>query len=158
MKYEDLKTLDELRAKGSITEEEYQREKAKILNEPENQFSATAKKPLFGMEENVYLLLMHLSQFAGFLLPGLGFIAPIVLWITNKDVNANVDLHGKNIMNFMISYLIYGTVSAILIILLIGIPLLVILGIMVFVFPIIAAIKANNLEYWKYPLTIQFLK
>ena len=30
MKYEDLKILDELRAKGSITEEEFQREKAKI--------------------------------------------------------------------------------------------------------------------------------
>ena len=27
MKYEDLKILDELREKGSITEEEYQREK-----------------------------------------------------------------------------------------------------------------------------------
>ena len=31
MKYEDLKILDELREKGSITEEEFQREKAKIL-------------------------------------------------------------------------------------------------------------------------------
>ena len=33
MRYEDLKTLDELREKGSITEEEFQREKAKILAE-----------------------------------------------------------------------------------------------------------------------------
>ncbi|MFA6751325.1 MAG: SHOCT domain-containing protein, partial [Fermentimonas sp.] len=33
MKYEDLKILDELREKGSITEEEYQREKEKILND-----------------------------------------------------------------------------------------------------------------------------
>ena len=32
MRYEDLKILDELRAKGSITEEEYQREECCHIN------------------------------------------------------------------------------------------------------------------------------
>lgn len=99
MKYEDLKILDELREKGSITEEEYQREKAKLLNENENQFSNTAKKPLFGMEENAFLMLMHLSQLAGLIVPLAGFIVPVLMWVTNKDQNANVDKHGKNILN-----------------------------------------------------------
>lgn len=49
MKYEDLKILDELRAKGSITEEEYQQEKAKILAEENHNYSGMHKKPLFGM-------------------------------------------------------------------------------------------------------------
>ncbi|MDD2326999.1 MAG: SHOCT domain-containing protein, partial [bacterium] len=31
MKYEDVKILEELREKGSITEEEYQREKRRLL-------------------------------------------------------------------------------------------------------------------------------
>ena len=57
MKYEDLKILDELREKGSISEEEYQREKEKIFNEPRSSFSKTTKKPLFGFEENTYLML-----------------------------------------------------------------------------------------------------
>ena len=39
MKYEDLKILDELREKGSISEEEYQREKEKIFTEPRSSFS-----------------------------------------------------------------------------------------------------------------------
>ena len=39
MKYENLKILDELREKGSITEEEFQREKAKILSEDNNSYS-----------------------------------------------------------------------------------------------------------------------
>lgn len=158
MKYENLKILDELRQKGSITEEEYQREKTKILNDNGNNFSNTTKKPLFGMQENSYLMLMHLSQFLGFLILGLGFIVPILMWVTNKDDNANVDRHGKNILNFMISYIIYLIAATILIILLIGIPALVVLVIVEFIFIIIAAVKANNGEYWKYPLTIEFIK
>lgn len=158
MKYENLKILDELRQKGSITEEEYQREKAKILNEESNVLNGTAQKPLFGLEENTYLMLMHLAQFGGYLLPLFGFVLPILMWITNKNTNENVDKHGKNILNFIISFLIYYAVAGILVILLIGIPLLVVLAVLQFVFIIMAAIKANSGIYWKYPVTIEFFK
>ena len=153
MKYEDLKILDQLREKGSITEEEYQREKAKILNETASSSTSSGSKPLFGLEENTYLMLMHVSQLLGLLIPLAGFVAPVLMWVINKDINANVDLHGKNILNFTISYLIYSAVLAI-----IGIPLLVVLGIVYLVFVILAAVKANNGEYWRYPFIIQFLK
>jgi len=153
MKYEDLKILDELREKGSISEEEYQREKAKILNEEGRRDHAG--RPLFGMSENSYLMLMHLSQFAGIIIPLAGFIIPILMWITNKDTNAKVDMHGKNILNFMISFAIY---AAILTITLIGIRLAIVVGIVYVVFVILASIKANNGEYWRYPFTIQFIK
>lgn len=154
MKYEDLKILDELREKGSITEEEYQREKAKLLNES-NTFTSAGTRPLFGMEENTFLMLMHLSQLAGLVIPLAGFIIPVLMWITNKDTNANVDKHGKNIVNFTISFLIYTAVLAVTII---GIPLLIVLGIVYLVFVIMATVRANNGEYWKYPLTIEFIK
>ncbi len=153
MKYENLKILDELREKGSITEEEYQREKEKILND--NISFNINKKPLFGLTENTYIMLMHLSQFAGIIIPLAGFIVPIFMWITNRDNNVNIDTHGKNIVNFMISFAIYVTVATITII---GIPVAVIIGIMYMIFIIMATVKANNGEYWKYPLTIQFIK
>lgn len=156
MKYQDLKILDELREKGSITEEEYQREKEKILNETSTSTSSSSTaKPLFGLEENTYLMLMHLSQLLGLIIPLAGFVAPVVMWITNKEINANVDLHGKNILNFTISYLIYSAVLAITII---GIPLLLVLGIIYLVFVIMATVRANNGEYWRYPFIIQFFK
>lgn len=50
-KYEDLRILEGLRSKGAISEEEYQREKDKILN---SSFSGQTKNSL-GMEENTYL-------------------------------------------------------------------------------------------------------
>lgn len=155
MKYEDLKILDELKEKGSITEEEYQREKAKILDDAAASTSSSGAKPLFGLTENSYLMLMHLSQLLGLAIPLAGFVAPVIMWITNKDTNASVDLHGKNILNFTISYLIYSAVLAITII---GIPLLFVLGIVYIVFVVMAALKANNGEYWRYPFIIQFFK
>ncbi|WP_294078854.1 DUF4870 domain-containing protein [Proteiniphilum sp. UBA5384] len=155
MKYEDLKILDELREKGSISEEEYQREKERILNDQGNSFSNAGKQPLFGLTENTYLMLMHLTQFVGVIVALLGFIVPILMWTTNKDTNANVDKHGKNILNAMISYVIY---AAVLCITLIGIPVAIVLGVLYAVFVVIASVKANNGEYWKYPFTIQFFK
>lgn len=155
MKYEDLKILDELREKGSISEEEYQREKEKILNEDGRSFRFSQKQPLFGLTENTYLMLMHLSQFAGVVIPFAGFILPILMWVANKEENNRVDLHGKNILNFMISYTIYAAIATIT---LIGIPIAIIIGVLFVIFVIVATIKANNGEYWSYPFTIQFIK
>ncbi len=157
MKYEDLKILDELREKGSITEEEFQREKAKILNGHYNRTDdeSVFKKPLFDLEENTYLMLMHLSQLAGLMVPLIGFIIPVVLWLANKDVNEKVNENGRNILNFIISYTIYAVILCITII---GIPLAMILGIIYVIFVIIASIKANNGVSWKYPMSIEFIK
>ena len=155
MKYENLKTLDELREKGSITEEEFQREKAKILTEDDSVFSGTPNKPLFGMTERTYLMLMHLSQFASWLIPLVGIVIPILMWTTNKDTNAEVDRHGKNILNFTISYAIY---SIALFIIILGIPFLFVLFAIYAVAVVIASVKARNGEYWQYPLTIRFIK
>lgn len=162
--YEKLKKLEELKTNGTLTEEEFQREKERILNEETRQIGqtgqapASTKQPLFGLQENAYLMLMHLSQFAGWILPGLGFVLPIAMWLTNKDENENVDKHGKNILNFTISYFIYAAISGILVIIAIGLALLAVLGVVVTIVIIIAAVKAYNNEYWDYPLTIKFLK
>lgn len=158
MRYEDLKTLDELREKGSITEEEFQREKAKILSEGNSNYSRMQKNPLFGMTQNNYLMLMHLSQFASWLIPFVGIIIPILMWTTNKDNNVEVDKHGKNILNFNISYAIYTAIATVLVVLLIGIPLLLVLFAIFAIAVIIASTRAANGEYWEYPFTIKFFK
>ena len=148
-KYEDLKLLDELREKGSITEEEYQREKAKILN-------GTPPPPpnssFFVSDERLYTIIMHLSQFASTI------IIPLIMWVLGRERSRVVDQHGKNIINFWISYAIYGFIAAILVVFLIGILLLAVLGVVVFVSIIIATIKAANGETWRYPFTIEFIR
>ena len=75
-----------------------------------------------------------------------------------KDEFPMVDVHGKAVINFQISITIWMIISGVLIILLIGIPLLIVLAILQVVFVIIGAIKADNGELYKYPLTIEFIK
>jgi uncharacterized Tic20 family protein len=103
-------------------------------------------------------LFLHLSQLLGFVIPFGGIVAPIILWQIKKDEMPALDAHGKMIANWIISSVIYAVVSVILCIILIGVLGLLALGVMGIVFPIIGAIKANNGEFWEYPLTIKFLK
>lgn len=103
-------------------------------------------------------LFLHLSQLANIIIFPIGIVVPIVLWQTQKDKMPALDAHGKMVANWMISSVIYGFVSAILVFILIGIPLIIALAIVGIVFPIVGAIKANNGELWDYPLTIKFIK
>ncbi len=102
-------------------------------------------------------MFLHLSQLLNFI-PPLGIVAPILIWQLKKDEIPGLDAHGKMVTNWIISAVIYGFVSAILSVVLIGFLGLAALFIMGIVFPIIGAIKANNGEFFEYPLTIKFLK
>ena len=103
-------------------------------------------------------MFLHLSQLLNFVIPFGGVVAPVLIWQLKKDEIPALDAHGKMVTNWMISALIYGVVSGILCIVLIGFLGLAALAITGIVFPIIGAIKANNGEFWEYPLTIKFLK
>ncbi len=107
---------------------------------------------------NTWAMILHLSVFSGYVVPIAGLIAPIVIWQIKKSEYPIIDAHGKVVMNFLISFAIYGVVGVVLTFVLIGIPLLALLGVLGIAFPIIGGIKANNGEVWRYPLTIEFLK
>jgi len=110
------------------------------------------------MDINSYCMLMHMSQFAGFVVPFAGLAMPIIMWSTQKEKSSVIDEHGKNILNFMISYIIYSIACAILCLLVIGFIGLIGLAIGSLVFVVIASIKANKGEVYEYPLTISFFK
>ena len=46
----------------------------------------------WGMKENTFTMLMHLSQLLNFAW-GIGVILPIVMWATNKDDSEVIDRH-----------------------------------------------------------------
>lgn len=103
-------------------------------------------------------LFLHLSQLAGFVIPFGGIILPVVLWQTQKEKMPALDAHGKMVVNFMLSVLIYAIVSVVLMFVLVGFLTLLAVAVIHIVFPIVGAVKANNGELWEYPLTIKFLK
>jgi uncharacterized Tic20 family protein len=103
-------------------------------------------------------MLCHLSALAGYLIPFGNIIGPVLVWQIKKNEYPSVDEHGKEAVNFQISVLIYAIVSILLTIVLIGIPLLVATVIGNLAFIVIASIKANNGETFRYPLTIRFIR
>ena len=67
MKYDELKKLDELRLSGALTQEEFEREKAKLLSGGADAGDASVADDglYWGMNEKSYAMCLHLSQFLG---------------------------------------------------------------------------------------------
>ncbi|WP_341216635.1 DUF4870 domain-containing protein [uncultured Wocania sp.] len=109
-------------------------------------------------QDNQLLVITHLSQLIT-IITGFGsLILPLVLWLTQKEKVYQMDAHGKNIINFQLSLIVYAIIC-IPLILLFGLGLLgfIVLGIISIVFPIINAIKASNGETPTYPLSLNFI-
>ena len=125
---------------------------------PYEQPNAGTYRELTSHERDVRLwgMILHLTVLAGFVVPIAGWVTPIIIWQVKKDELPEIDEHGKIVVNWLISGLIYGFICFLLVFVLIGIPLMIVLGIVCTVFPIIGGIKANNGEYWPYPGSLRF--
>lgn len=100
----------------------------------------------------MWSVLSHLSAFMG-----VGFILPLVVYLVMRKESEYAAGNAREALNFHISLLIYGICCIPLIFILIGIPLLIMLGIASLVFAIIAAVKASDGTVYRYPLTIRLV-
>lgn len=163
--YDDLDRLHDLLKKGVISEEEFQKEKTRILNNIESENTQQsqqtsypiAKQKLWGLDENGFCTIMHFSQFLGMCVPVLGYALPVFMWIVGKDDSAMVDKQGRAIINWLISFVIWMAISGVLSFLVIGIPIIIGLAIANIVFVIKAAMYAKDGKFWPYPLSIKIL-
>jgi hypothetical protein len=109
-------------------------------------------------EDRTFLMLTHLSQLITLVIGFGSLIAPLIIWSTNKEKIYQLDEHGKAIINFQLSLLIYSLFSIPLIFLLgLGILMLIAIAIISIVYPILNAIRANNGEPIEYPLSLRFI-
>ena len=109
-------------------------------------------------EDNQLIVVTHLTQLIT-LVTGFGsLLVPLILWATQKDKVHQMDVHGKAIINFQLSIILY-TILCIPMIFLLGLGIigLVIIGILAIVFPLVNAIKASNGELPNYPLSLNFV-
>ncbi len=75
-----------------------------------------------------------LIRFLGYVIPFGGLIAPILIWQLKKDQFPELDQHGKMVVSFIISMLVYSAFAFVLCLVFVGIPLA--LALMVIVSPI----------------------
>ena len=111
-------------------------------------------------DSKLWATFCHLSAFCGCLgVPFGNILGPLIIWLIKKDTMPYVDQNGKEAVNFQISMVIYFLAAFPLIcggplIFIVWLPLVV----LQVIFTIIATIKANQGETYRYPMSIRFIK
>jgi len=113
--------------------------------------------PLPPDQERLWAMLAHLLSFVAAYI-ALGFLAPLVVLLVFGPRSAYVRAHAVESLNFNLSWLIYAIVGVVLLVIGIGLLILIALGIAYVVLVIIASVRANNGEFFRYPLTIRFIR
>ncbi len=112
-------------------------------------------QPQVTSEVRNWATLSHLSGFVIFLgIPSA--IGPLVMWLLRRD-QPYAEHHAKEALNFNISFMIYGLLAGLSILLLVGLLLLPAVLITWFILTIQGALRASAGEYYRYPLTMRFV-
>jgi len=110
-------------------------------------------------EVRKWAMICHLAALAGVVVPGIGFVlGPLVVWLVKREDHAFIDEQGKEALNFELTMLIAMLVSTLLVILIVGFVLVFVTYALAVIFPIVAAIRANEGQPYRYPLAIRLIR
>ncbi len=102
--------------------------------------------------DKIWSMLSHLSA-----LFGVGFVLPLVVYLAMRKESEYVAVNAREALNFHISVLLYVLCCVPLAFIIIGIPLMILIGLGSLVFAIIAAVKASDGQCYRYPLTLRLV-
>ena len=123
-----------------------------MSNDPPQNPYATGPTPLSPSDEKLWSTLIHLGGIFFSIVPAL--VGHLVL----KDRGPFVAAHTKTALNFQLTLLIVYVAGGFLQWLIFPVIAVVAAGIFALVMSIVAAVAANNGQYYRYPLTIEFIK
>lgn len=119
-------------------------------------------QPLSPGDEKLWSTLVHVGGIF------FGFLPALIGYLVLKDRGPFVRAHTRTALNFQISFTLYMIAATIVLSivsvvtlgfgLILMYPVLIAMGIAATVLMIIAAVKANQGQYYTYPLTIEFIK
>ena len=110
-------------------------------------------------EARKWATIVHLIALVGLLGNGIGFLlGPLIVWLLKREDHPFIDGQGKEAVNFQITMHIAMLISGVLTLIIVGFVLLAIIGLLMIIFPIIAASKADKGEHYRYPLTIRLIQ
>lgn len=115
--------------------------------------------PLAQPWEKNYCVGMHLTTLAaGVFVP---VVPALIMWLVKRHDSPFIDDHGREVVNFQISLVLYGIIATIFTVATAGVgvvvswPLVYILGL---VGLIMGAVAAGHGRYFRYPACIRFIK
>ncbi len=103
--------------------------------------------------ERAYATCNHLVMFSG-----IPVLPQLIMWLIRRDDSPFLDDHGKEALNFQISAILLAAISGILVVVGIGILMLLVLGPFIFITTIVAAVRASQGRYFRYPMTIRLIQ
>ena len=102
-------------------------------------------------------MLAHLSGLIAMLLGGLSFLGPLIVWLVKKDQSPFVADQAKEALNFQIAATIAIYVSALSVLICVGLILVPVVVIGAIIYSIIGAMEANKGVAYRYPYTFRFI-
>ena len=113
--------------------------------------AAPPPQPMSPADEKLWATLVHLGGLF------FGFLAPLIGFLVLKDRGPFVRAHTATALNFQLTLLIAYIVGAVQSVVIIGIFILIAAYVLNIVLCIVAAVKANRGDWYKYPVTISFI-
>lgn len=109
--------------------------------------------------ERTWGMLAHLAALAGVVVPLFGcVVGPLVVWLVRRDQSAFVDAQAKEALNFNITVFFGWLACLLLMLVFIGFILWALLFVAWLVMTLIAAIKASEGVWYRYPFSLRLVK
>ncbi|WP_225216556.1 DUF4870 domain-containing protein [Microbacterium pullorum] len=108
--------------------------------------------PMSPADEKMWATLVHIGGLF------FSFVPALIAYLLLRDRGPFVRAHTAQALNFQLTVLIGILVGSILLFVLIGFFVLIAVGILDLVLSIVAAVKASQGQWYRYPLTIQFVR
>jgi uncharacterized Tic20 family protein len=108
--------------------------------------------PAVSSTDRLFAIACHLCVFVGFV-----FVLPLIVYLVKKDESEWVTAHSREALNFHLSLLLYSICAIPLCFILIGFLVYALLGLLTIVCAVVAAIKAAEGGFYRYPLTIRLI-
>ena len=109
-------------------------------------------------DEQLWAMVAHLSYLLTYVM-GLSFLAPLIIWLLQKEKSPFVVDQAKEALNFQLATLLVNAVLGVATFFTCGVSLILVPVVLVgaTVYSIIAGIAANRGEAYRYPYTIRFI-
>ncbi len=108
-------------------------------------------------DEKTWGMLAHLSALVAGIF-GFPFLGPLIVMLTKGKESKWVEAQSKEALNFSITATVAIWISAVLMFCMVGFILLPIVGLAALVLTVLAGLKANNGEMYRYPATVRLVK
>ena len=110
-------------------------------------------------DEKTWGTMAHASALIAMFVGGLSPLGPLVVWLMKKNESAWVEAHAREALNFQITMLIVGAVVTVIGFATCGIGLFIlpVVGVVDIVLTILAAVKANAGESYRYPFALRLV-